>query len=102
MISNRWVIRHRLELHPDGSIRFTRKSLIDLGLYFDRPARELIYMKRKEHTALHVKVDALSDETRKKLSNARVRELNPMWGKHHTEETRQKMSAAMTGKLTNW
>lgn len=48
-----WDIHHRLELHPDGSIRFTRKSLIELGLYYNRPAHELIWIDRTEHHKIH-------------------------------------------------
>lgn len=48
-----WHCHHRLELHPDGSIRFTRKSLIELGLYINRPANELIFLRADEHRKLH-------------------------------------------------
>ena len=48
-----WHCHHRLELHPDGSIRFTRESLIKLDLYINRPANELIFLTREEHNKLH-------------------------------------------------
>lgn len=48
-----WHCHHRLELHPDGSIRFTRESLVKLDLYINRPASELIFLTAKEHTKLH-------------------------------------------------
>lgn len=35
-----------------------------------------------------------SPETRRRVSEAKKGELNPMWGKHHTDETRRKMSIA--------
>lgn len=50
-----WHCHHRLELHPDGSIRFTKESLIKLDLYTNRPASELIFLTSKEHTKLHGK-----------------------------------------------
>lgn len=50
-----WDIHHKLELHPDGSIRFTRKSLIYLNLYYNRPPEELIWMKAKDHRSMHAK-----------------------------------------------
>ena len=48
-----WHCHHRLELHPDGSIRFTRESLIALDLYVNRPANELIFLRHSEHSKLH-------------------------------------------------
>jgi hypothetical protein len=48
-----WHCHHRLELHPDGSIRFSRNSLIKLNLYINRPASELIFLRASEHTKLH-------------------------------------------------
>lgn len=50
-----WDIHHRLELHPDGSIRFTKQSLIKLDLYYNRPPTELIWIKRSEHIQMHNK-----------------------------------------------
>ena len=50
-----WHCHHRLELHPDGSIRFTKESLIKLDLYTNRPANELIFLTSKEHTKMHGK-----------------------------------------------
>lgn len=48
-----WHCHHRLELHPDGSVRFTRESLIKLDLYINRPANELIFLRADEHNKLH-------------------------------------------------
>ena len=48
-----WDCHHRLELHTDGSLRFTRESLKKLDLYLNRPAQELIFLKHDEHTKLH-------------------------------------------------
>lgn len=50
-----WHCHHRLELHQDGSIRFTKESLIKLDLYTNRPASELIFLTSKEHTKMHGK-----------------------------------------------
>ena len=50
-----WDCHHRLELHPDGSLRFTRQSLKNLGLYLNRPASELIFLSHSEHAKLHGK-----------------------------------------------
>lgn len=48
-----WDCHHRLELHPDGSLRYTRQSLKDLDLYFNRPASELIFLTHSEHARIH-------------------------------------------------
>ena len=40
----------------------------------------------------------LSNETKRKLSEALKGENNPMYGKHHTEETKEKMSEAKKGE----
>lgn len=50
-----WDCHHRLELHPDLSVRFTRDSLIKLELYYNRPAFELIFLTKSEHSKLHQK-----------------------------------------------
>jgi transcription elongation factor Elf1 len=39
-----------------------------------------------------------SEETKKKLSNAKKGENNPFYGKHHSEKTKKKMSDAHIGK----
>ena len=54
-----YVIHHRLE---DKGI--SRDELITLGLYYKRPAKELVWMKDSEHKSHHVKL--LSDEQLKK------------------------------------
>lgn len=50
---NGWECHHRLELHPDCSIRFTQDSLKRLGLFLNRPANELIFLKKQEHAKIH-------------------------------------------------
>ena len=50
---NNWCIHHRLELHPDYSVRYTKDSLIRLELYYNRPPNELIWMKHDEHSRIH-------------------------------------------------
>lgn len=96
---------HRLELHPDGSVRFTKESLIKIDLYYNRPASELIFLTHSNHSHIHNKGannpnygkpawnkgKTLSPETRAKLSEAHK-------GKTFTAETRAKMSASRKGK----
>ena len=40
-----------------------------------------------------------TDETRRKTSESMTGEKNPMYGKHHSEDTRRKMSEAHKGKI---
>ena len=42
-----------------------------------------------------------SEETRKKMSESRSSEKNPMFGKHHSDETKQKISRVHKGKQTS-
>lgn len=52
-----WCRHHRLETHtPEGQVRevpLTSRQLKQMGLYYDRPASELIWMRREEHRKLH-------------------------------------------------
>ena len=79
-----WVCHHRLELHPDGSIRFTLQSLKDLNLYYHRPAAELIFLTNKDHAKLHCNINKAKKRDRHGKNN-------PMYGKHHDEETKNKL-----------
>lgn len=109
-----WCIHHRLEIQPDGT-RVSVQELKDQGLYWHRPAEELVFMRCGEHTSLHSKGKHfseehcqkiseakrgkhLSSEHRKKLSEAKRGENNPNFGKHHSEEHRQKIAEALKGK----
>lgn len=90
-----WCCHHRLETHnSDGERRavdITAAELIALGMYYNRPASELIFMKRSEHNNLHKKGNTYrlgkhhTEESRIKMSEAHK-------GKHHSEETKKKMS----------
>ena len=80
-----WSCHHRLETHnSDGERRLvdiTVAELKALGMYYNRPAEELIFLPVGEHTSLH-------DEG----------ENHPMYGKHHSAESKQKSSEAHKGK----
>ena len=101
-----WEVHHRLETHnSDGERRLvdiTADELKALDMYYNRPADELIFIPIYEHSRLHMKGKHLSEETRKKMSEAnkgkQAGENNPMYGKHHSEETKKKMREAHKGK----
>lgn len=109
----RFAIHHRLETH-----RWSRKQqkwvlrdevipskvLKALGLYYNRPAFELIYMSSSEHSKLHSSFKkGITEETRKKLSAATKKQ----WEQRHlngytvSEETKKKMSENRKG-IASW
>ena len=81
-----WHCHHRRETI------FSRKDLIEIGEYYKRPACELIFLTTLEHTRLHQLGKHHSAETRKKMSEAQK-------GKHRSAETRKKMSEAKKNML---
>ena len=70
------------------------KDLIKNECYYHRKACELIFLTRSEHIRLHKKGKQLSDETRRKMSEAQKGKP----GHKHTDEARRKMSEAHKGK----
>lgn len=74
-----WDIHHRLELHPDNSIRFTRESLKRLGLYYNVEPSKLIFLKRKEHLQMHKKGKSITENQKlhrpKKLTEEHKRKI---------------------------
>lgn len=82
-----WQCHHRLELTLDGDFALSRDQLKMHDMYYNRPYYELIFLTPAEHGRLHMKDMHLSEETKRKISEAQK-------GKHHTEETRRKMSEA--------
>ena len=80
-----WHCHHRRETI------FSRKDLIEIGEYYNRPACELIFLTPFEHIRLHHLGKNVSAEARKKMSEANK-------GKHLSAETRKKISEARKGK----
>ena len=74
-----WCIHHRLEIQPDGT-RVSMQELKSKGLYYSRPASELVFMREHDHRSMH-----------KAGAN------HHLFGKHHSAEARLKMSAARKG-----
>lgn len=92
-----WDVHHRLETHfSDGTPRpptahLLMEELKALGVYWNRPAEELIYITRSDHWKLHTTGKVYSDETRQRLRETHL-------GRRHTEESKRKMSLAKKGK----
>ena len=94
-----WHCHHRRETI------FSKSDLIEIGEYYNRPACELIFLTSLEHHRLHnlgkpsgMKDKHHSEETRKKMSESNKGEKNQFFGKNHSAEARKKMSEAHKGK----
>ena len=48
-----WEIHHRSECDENGRTLFTKKQLIDIGLYYKCPASESVFVTRSMHNKLH-------------------------------------------------
>ena len=88
---NMWVCHHRLELTINDEQAHTKEELIRFGMYYHRPYFELIFMKRGEHTTLHLTGFKFSEESKRKMSIAQK-------GKKLSEETKRKISEVNLGK----
>lgn len=103
-----WECHHKLELIETGAVvDSTKQDLIDWGIYYDRPADELIFLTKAEHRRLHAnwkknkffaekgrtpwnKGIPMSNETRKKISENRkgkgISPRGPMSAEHKEKE----------------
>lgn len=103
-----WDCHHRMELIATGAVvDSTAQDLKDWGIYYDRPASELIFLTHAQHTVLHNKDNKYSlgkkrsEETKAKMSTANKGK--PSWNKGKklsplSEEHKAKVSASMKGK----
>ena len=87
-----WHCHHRRETI------FSRKDLIEIGEYYNRPACELIFLTQTDHRRLHNFGKHPSEESRKKMSESKKGKPSGMKGKHHSAETRKKMSESHSGE----
>ena len=110
-----WVCHHKEEIKvlPSGmTVIHSYKELKEKGLYYGRPANELIFLTKKEHQRLHFL--NCSEETRRKFSEAHKGK--PSWnkgksswnkgksswnkGKSLSEEHRRKISESQKGRTS--
>ena len=75
--TKKWECHHRKEI--DGDIRRSTKELIMNGLYYDRPADELIFLDQAEHKKLHMSGQTYNN------------------GKKRSEATKEKISRKLKG-----
>ena len=105
-----WRCHHRLETHnSDGKRRLidiTVAELQALGMYWYRPASELIFLTISEHRSLHTKGESNPMYGKQGYWKGKTGpnkgkytgENNPMYGKHHSEEIKKKISEAAKGR----
>lgn len=85
--SHVWICHHRLEINTD--YHNTREDMILMNLYYHRPASELIFLTRNEHSSIHNK--ARREEIRKNFIECNK---NRIW----TQETKDKISKSLSGR----
>ena len=99
-IAHTWQCHHRLETHNSDeterprNAQLSKEELIALGMYYNRPAEEFIFLTEVDHKRLHnagKKRRPFSEEWKRKMSEAHK-------GKHHSEEHKKKLSKANKGK----
>ena len=103
-----WHCHHRLETHTsDGERRLVDISMDELkalGMYYNRPAEELIFLTSSEHNAFNKgrpgpnKGKKFSEEARRKMAEAKKGKPSNKKGKKLSEEARRKMSESQKGK----
>ena len=101
-----WCLHHRRGTHfPNGERRdidISMEELIALDMYYGRPADELIFLTKSEHSILHNKGKPRpkTEEHKKKLSESLKGKPSPNKGKHLSAEQRKKLSEINRGKYT--
>lgn len=111
-----WHCHHRGEILTCGT--YSIQDLKKFGLYWNRPASELIFLTNSEHRRLHSNGNKYalgchrSEETRQKMSEAHKgmkqseeaikKMVKSKKGYKHSEETKRKISEAMKGKKGHW
>lgn len=88
-----WICHHKAEIQPDGVLSV--KELKERNLYYHRPARELVFLMPSTHSAIHN--EHRKPEVRKRISDSKMGDKNPMFGKHHSDESKRKMSISKKG-----
>ncbi len=84
-----WRCHHRLEIQDEGKIIYTPQQLESLGLYYNRPASELIFLTLSEHNTLHARY--VPEERNRKRSET-------LKGRIPSSEHRKHLSEALKGR----
>ena len=89
-----WICHH---INGEPFTGFCKEDLKKMNMYYNRPASELKFVTRSEHKTIHNKGTTHTEETRKKLSDAKKGKTSSFKGKHHSEEARKKLSESHKG-----
>ena len=110
-----WHIHHRNEILEHK----TRTQLINENRYYSIPAAELIFLTSVDHRILHgqnildetrIKIsentrgkkhEPMSDEQKQKISEATSGDRNGMYGKHHSVESKTKISQTRKERIAS-
>lgn len=104
-----WDCHHRLQILEHKSGKYLKEN----GLYFNRPASELIFLTHKDHIQLHKKWQRIwnetyrhTEESKKKLSDKALvrfsdKRNHPCFGRHPSDETKKKMSEKAKARFAN-
>ena len=65
-----WHCHHRLEIHDNGTT-LSQEELKSNGMYYNRPASELIFLTRREHMILHRTGKKMMKYTHSKIPETR-------------------------------
>ena len=99
----RWDCHHRWELTVNGEPAHTPEELKKMDMYYHRPYFELVFLKHSDHQQLHIGGEKNPNfgkprSAEVKLAVSAANTGNQYWkGKHHTEESKAKISAAKMG-----
>lgn len=99
---HKWDCHHRLEIQ--GQFRNSKELLVKCGMYYHVPASQLIFLRQDVHRKIHTKGKPSttigkhhSEETRRKMSEAHKGEKAYWFGKHLSEESKRKNSESHLG-----
>ena len=95
--SETWDCHHRLET----DLGLSAQELKDGGLYYNRPASELIFLTHPEHTRLHKLYSIQTVETRHKISETAKISQNKADVRIKKSESLKGRTSPMKGK-TPW
>lgn len=92
-----WECHHRLEIQEGKT--YSMKELKALRLYYMRPACELIFLTKADHSRLHAKNRSFGVKNKgKKHTEETKLKCKTNLGKKLSEETKRKISEARKGK----
>ena len=86
-----WDCHHRLEIQ--NNIIISKRDLIKQGLYYNRPASELIFLTKADHRKLHISLFRKQNiiKSHKQTNTTRQQISNTLTGKSKTESHKQHM-----------